>query len=230
MAGKKNKQKQDRPVVRGRTKEDSRTSRGSRRKRQARKIPLPVVSGRYFIAVGFVAILSVLRFDPLNMLFVEKAPKGNDTSTWKVGNEGTVKVSVVTADYNGLSCASEQEVAGSHCAFKSTTQIWPRAPGAPLDDNKATTIQPYRTFPENHLMLIPGLWAQPEVAMRLHREPPEGVLQERLARFYVRCRVKFVGEIKQPQLRWANTQGWMGEAKALVAQPISCEVTDETDS
>src|SRR5262249_51528415 len=106
-------------------------------------------------------------------------------------------------------------------------EIWPRDPRTPIDDNKKSIIQPYRTWPDNKLVLVAGLWADPVVAMRLHREPPYVVPEKKLARFVVDCEMKFIGRIEDSKLRWGPGQQWQKEGAAWVAKPTSCKLKDE---
>ena len=80
---------------------------------------------------------------------------------WKVGGKSTLRITLVTADYAGLACSYDKEFAGKHCANKSETEAWPRDPNQPLEDNKANVIQPYRTWNDNRLVMVAGLWATP---------------------------------------------------------------------
>ena len=133
------------------------------------------------------------------------------------------------ADYGKLACASETVIEGYHCAFKNENENFPREPGSPIDDNKAKIIQPYRTPETNKLILVAGLWAQPEVALRLHREPASGVEEDKLARFTVHCEVKFIGMLpKEAKLRWNPGQWVPPDMNALVARPESCTI-DQPD-
>jgi hypothetical protein len=184
----------------------------------------PVVSGRFFIAALIVGAMLLIPFSPLAGVIEKKGPGPTDTSTWKVGGTGDVRITLITADYNLLACASEQSIQGKHCAHKTETEPWPRDPSEPLDDNKKNIIQPYRTWPDNKLIFAAGLWADPALALRLHREPPEGVPAKKLARFVIECRSKFIGRLDDPKLRWAPGQAWIREGGALVAEPQSCSI------
>jgi hypothetical protein len=143
---------------------------------------------------------------------------------WKVGTEADVELTLITDDYQRLSCANDEVVAGAHCAFRADKRHWPRERGAPVDDNKADVIQPYRTADTNQLILVSGLWAQPEVAMRLHNEPPHHFPEKKQLRFVAYCKVRFVGEITA-DLRWQRGASWQEKQKGLVAQPLSCTLT-----
>lgn len=149
-------------------------------------------------------------------------PKVKPLVQWVVGQEADLEITLITADMGRLSCASDTLVEGVHCAFDGNKRRWPRAPDAPLDDNNAEIIQPYRTADTNQLVFVAGLWAQPELAMRVHREPPDSVPTDKLLRFVAYCRARFIGELKQAGTRWDNAAGWQGDATALVAKPLSC--------
>ncbi len=116
---------------------------------------------------------------------------------------------------------------GKHCAFKTDSEPFPRDPATPVDDNKPDIIQPYRTWLDNKLILVSGVWAHPSLAMRVHREPPNGVPSEKLARFTAQCNVHIAGKMDSPKLRWAPGQGWGSESTTPVAVADSCQVIDE---
>lgn len=152
-------------------------------------------------------------------------PQAKPVVQWVVGQEADLEITLITADMARLSCASDTVVEGAHCAFDGNKRRWPRAPDAPLDDNNADVIQPYRTADTNQLVFVAGIWAQPELAMRVHREPPDSVPTDKLLRFVAYCRARFVGELKQAGTRWDNTAAWQGDSTALVAKPLSCTLT-----
>lgn len=186
--------------------------------------PIPVFGGRLLLA-GFLLLAMVVI--PLSALgdIIDKKPPTYRSSNWKVGSTATIGVSVITADYNLLGCVSDKEIEGYHCAYKGERETWPRSPDQPLDDNKANIIQPYRTWLDNDLIFIAGLWAVPEVAMRLHREPAFGVPKDKLARFVVECKFKFIGELPGARVRWDTAGAWQNaDGPALVAKPLSCEI------
>jgi hypothetical protein len=208
--------------------DEARTKRTGETRRRAAPVEesIPVFGGRLLLAGVFLLAMVVIPLSALGDLIEKKDPTIPKTN-WKVGDEATVAVTVITADYNLLSCASSKELEGLHCAFKSEREPWPRVPGQPIDDNKASIIQPYRTWLDNKLILIGGLWAVPGVALRLHREPPVGVPKERLARFVVECKVRFIGELPDARLRWDVAGAWQNpDAAALVAKPLSCTVSN----
>jgi len=201
--------------------------RRRRKKRKPLEEPTPVISGRLLIAAAIILVLTLVPRSNLGALFEPKDPTIPKPNTWKVGAKATVAVTLVTADFNKLACASESVFEGYRCAFKSETESFPREPGAPLDDNKATIIQPYRTWLDNQLVLIAGLWAQPALALRLHREPPQGIDEEKLARFVVECQVTFVGVLAGgSKLQWNRGQWVVPDMNAMVARPDSCKITE----
>jgi hypothetical protein len=200
------------------------TKSGGRSKRRKRREPAPVATGRFVTAAVILAALILVPFSPLGNLFVLREPDTADHGNWKVGSTAPVKVTLVTADFDRLFCASDKEIEGKRCAFKTEQERWPRQEQAPLDDNKKDVIQPYRTWPDNSLILLTGLWAQPEVALRLHQEPPAGVALDKLARFVVECQVKFIGSLPAPRLRWAPGDRWINEGDAMVGLPRECKV------
>lgn len=190
----------------------------------------PVVAGRFLTAAAIIGGLTLLPMSCLGQKLEPKDPPASKIDEWKVGGKSTLRITLVTADYAGLACSYEQEFAGKHCGNKSDTEAWPRDPNAPLDDNKANVIQPYRTWNDNRLVMVAGLWATPALATRLHIEPPGNLLPEKLARFVTECSVHFVGEMKSPKLKWGPTSSWNPDPNSdhvMVAVPDHCEVIPE---
>ena len=190
----------------------------------------PIFAGRLWIGVAMLLGLGVVANPVFNSWIMRSfAPPEDlhtDVTTWKDGAETNVRVTVITADSTRLSCAHEGEIDGAHCAFGADRIIWPQGPDHIADDNGVNLVQPYRTSPDNALILVIGLWAQPEVAMRLHREPPTGVVVKRLQRFDVTCRVKFLTRWDKVDLRWDLTGTWQTEKAAWVARAESCTVNN----
>jgi hypothetical protein len=209
--------------------DEDREERRARRRKRRKPVeePTPVISGRLLIAGLIIMVLTFIPMSQLSSVFEPKDPVDTTAKNWKVGGTATIGITLITADFNKLACASESAFDGTHCAFKSETESFPREPNAPLDDNKATIIQPYRTPDTNKLVLVAGLWAQPDVALRLHREPSAGIDEEKLARFTVKCDVKFVGMLaKGSKLRWNPGQWVEPDMNAIVALPTSCKVME----
>jgi hypothetical protein len=187
------------------------------------------MSGRYNIALGLIAALILIPFSPIGRWVEPKGPAPHDPASWTKGSTTSVRITIITADYDLLTCASETALEGAHCAYKSRTEVWPRAASAPLDDNKANIIQPYRTSPDNKLVLVAGLWAHPVVAMRLHREPSQGVSTKKLIRFVASCEMKVLGRLDNVELRWNNSADWTNEGGSPVVRPISCKIEESED-
>jgi hypothetical protein len=190
----------------------------------------PVIGGRFLMAAAIVGALTILPMSPIGSTLEPKDPPRSAVEQWKVGGKTTLRITVVTADYGTLACAADKEFEGKHCVNKSENEAWPRDPSAPLDDNKANIIQPYRTWNDNKLVLVAGMWATPAVALRLHIEPPGNLLPEKLARFVTECQVRIVGELEKPKLRWGAGSSWAADPNTptvQVAVPDSCKVIPE---
>jgi hypothetical protein len=191
---------------------------------------IAVFSGRFVIAAVIILAGSVLPMSKLGEYMEPPGPETTPVDTWGVGVKSTVRITLVTADYNLLGCAAEQSFEGIHCAYKSTNEIWPRDPAEPYEDNnnRLNIIQPYRTWFDNKLVFVSGLWATPEVAYRLHREPPIGVVPEKLARFAVECQLTFLGQLQNAKLRWSPQQSWTDpDGPAWVGKAETCKLIDE---
>jgi hypothetical protein len=216
----------ERPEARDEDDDEPRRERPRRKPRRVVEEPTPVVSGRFLTATALVLGLTVIPMSQLGNLFEPKDPTVPKPTTWQVGTRATVAITLITADYNKLTCAHEKEFSNYHCAFKSENEAWPRDPSAPLDDNKATIVQPYRTWLDNQLILVGGLWAQPALATRLHREPSQGVDEEKLARFVTECQVIFIGKMEGVKLRWGPGQWTNPDMAPMLAKPESCKIIE----
>jgi hypothetical protein len=191
-----------------------------------------VFSGRLVIAATLGVAMVVIPVSPLGKLITKEAPKTASRTSWKVGDNPELHLTVVTADFKKLGCADERVApGGAHCEFKSDRVPFPNQPGSPQDDNKKNILQPYRTT-DQALVYLSGFWAQPEIATRLHDEPAAGVPETKLARFLVTCRVKFTAEWNNPKLRWGpsekfsspTTQEGQPETVAMVGEPSNCRI------
>jgi hypothetical protein len=195
--------------------------------------PTPVLGGRLLTAAAVIGALAIIpAINQLSMSLEPKGPPPPNMANWQPGKTDKVSLTLVTADYNLLSCAASTAFANQHCAYKSENEIWPKEPELPLDDNKSNVIQPYRTWIDNKLVLISGIWATPPLAMRLHSEPSAGVQPEKLARFVAECEVKFLGQLEKPKLRWGPGQNWNADPdvpQVAVGQATSCKIVTEPD-
>jgi hypothetical protein len=192
----------------------------------ARPGPHPI-EWRPVIGIAMLAGIAIIANNWLNQGIDRtlEPPRIKPQVQWVVGQEADVELTLITDDLRRLSCASDTLVEGAHCAFDGNKRRWQRAPDAPLDDNNVDIIQPYRTADTNQLVFVYGLWAQPELAMRVHREPPDSVASDKLLRFVAYCHVRFVGELTQAWTRWEQAAQWQGDATALVAKPLTCTLT-----
>jgi hypothetical protein len=190
----------------------------------------PILAGRMLTAVFMLCGLGVIANPPFNSWVMRKFAPAEDLHTdfskWVQGNETDVRVTLITGDSTRLSCANADVVEGVHCAFGTDHLPWARTADDVADDNGPNRIQPYRTSPDNALILIAGLWASPEVAMRLHREPPNVIPTKRQNRFDVTCRVKFLKKWDTVDLRWDVGASWQTERGAWVTRAEHCTVNN----
>jgi hypothetical protein len=198
--------------------------RPRRRPRRDEPEPIPVLGGRLLTA-------AIAGFGMLVVFFFEGSiktpePVPTDMSGWHVGGHSKVRLTVITMDYERLTCASEKTFGQEHCEYKAENQPFPREPGEPLDDSKKHVIQPYRTYPDNQLILASGVWSHPATATRTHIEPWAGIAEQRQMRFVAECEVEFLGQLENVKLRWKPDQSWNTEAKAWVAKTLSCKIGD----
>lgn len=196
----------------------------------AREDEEPVLSGRMIIALAFVlAMVVVPQQSTLRNAITKTAPQTTVREAWKVGQTANIHLTVVTSDYSQMACADTRRSGEAHCEYENERERWPQKPDAPVDNNKRHILQPYRTTDKN-LLLLPGLWAQPEVAMRLHTEPSQGVSEAKLARFVVDCEVKFLEEWQNAFVRWKPNERWSNQGTAMVGELISCRILEDEKS
>jgi hypothetical protein len=229
MAQKKSSQGSRPSAKKGASRPPAKTagSRPAAKKKRKEPEPTPVVGGRFIIAAVIVALMVFIPMSTIGNLFQKPGPSKTDTSTWRKGNTSEVRITLVTADYNNLACASDKTLGGVHCGYKAESEPWPKDPSQPIDDNKKSIIQPYRTWPDNQLILVAGLWATPAVAMRLHDEPSAGVEAKKLARFVATCKVRFLGQLDGAKLHWTPGGKWLDQGRATVARALSCTIGEE---
>ncbi len=187
-----------------------------------------MLGGRLIYGLVFLFGISVISAQQFNTWVDRKLhpPKVKAASVWQVGKEAQVQLTLVTADARRLNCAHDAVIEGQHCGFTSNKHTWPRAPGELADDNDVEIIQPYRTADTNALILVSGVWAQPELAWRVHREPPSYYDIKKQVRFVAYCDVRFIGELENVSLRWETGGKWLSEPKALVAQALRCSLNE----
>jgi hypothetical protein len=185
---------------------------------------LPALGGRLGIAIVFLTGIALVASQNLNVWVDRHLHPAvvKRAEPWEIGKEANVELTLITADAHRLNCASDKVLEGQHCGFTANKHAWPRAAGAVLDDNELGVIQPYRTADTNSLVLVSSVWAQPELALRVHQEPPSYYDVNKQLRFTAYCKVRFVGELNDVALRWDTGGKWLNEPKAMVAQALSC--------
>ena len=205
------------------------TSSKRKRKKRPEDEPQPVLAGRLWIAVALLVAMWLFPFPQSGVVggIGSSEEKPVNMRTWTAGEDENIRITLITADYDRLGCALEREIGGAHCEWKNEKESWDRDPNAPVDDNKKNIIQPYSSSPGNNLILVAGLWAQPEVAMRLHSEPWVGVPDKKLARFIVDCWVKPIEELPRATVRWKKADRWGKQGPAWVAIAQSCKVVED---
>ena len=190
-----------------------------------------LIGGRFLIAVAMLAGIAIISWQWLNSwidrLLHPHVPK--PVANWQLGSEADVQITLITADARRLACAHDAVIEDVHCGYTANKRPWRRTPGEPFDDNDESVIQPYRTADTNTLILVSGLWAQPELAMRLHREPPNVGNVDKHLRFVAYCRVRFIGELTNVATRWDTGAKWGEDPKGLVAKPLSCTLEPPKD-
>lgn len=146
---------------------------------------------------------------------------------WVEGATVAVELTLITKDADRLACADDRDFDGHHCEYNKAKRRWPREPSQPIDNNKADVIQPYRTAVGNYLVMVAGLWATPELAMRRHLEPARGTPDKQLRRFIARCDLRFLGKMDGVEVRWDYNQKWYAEGSAPVAVAEACTLVQK---
>lgn len=113
---------------------------------------------------------------------------------WKIGQQVPITLTLDPADDTKLSCASDADIGGKHCEYKTRTEKF----AGKLDD--ATMLRPYRTTGEqdNVGLLAAGVWGIPELAAG---KRPNG-------RFNLKCTYKVEGKVTRPAVRWDVSGPW----------------------
>ncbi len=207
------------------------------------RIPVPVLGGRLWIALitlGAIGILITKFADSLGTKVESKFETYLDRPAkqdqWQKDKLEEVGITLISGDFDKLACAYERAIEGVHCQFRTESELWPIEPNAPLDDNKRNIIQPFSLVPDNQLILLAGLWAQPTVAFRIHQEPGTAVAQKKQARFIAKCRIRPLERVQNASIRWNVGAAWGKAAVVIpdhpdappwVAVADSCTVAEE---
>ncbi len=104
---------------------------------------------------------------------------------WHVGSTQRVEITLVKKDKAGLSCASDQSIAGLRCGFGRDHR-----PIGALQADDPNVLQPFNTV-KNELLLGAGLWRSPELA----RDLPDH-------RFTVVCNYTVKGVLRSGAIRF----------------------------
>jgi hypothetical protein len=202
------------------SKHPTRHSERPRSRRRDELEPLPILGGNLVNAA--IAACAMLIIFPLENVVKGPVVAPTNMNGWHVGGSTRVRLTVITMDYERLLCASDKSFGEDHCQYKDQNTPWPQELGEPLDDNKKHVIQPYRTYPDNQLILVSGIWSHPVIATRLHQEPWQGFVETKLQRFVIECDVDFISKIDEVSLRWKPDIAWGKEANAIVARSRNC--------
>lgn len=183
-----------------------------------------VLEGPVLVGIALLVGTAIPANQPLNRRLWRTLHPSPPARKWEIGQEHSLALTLISADASRLQCAHNESIGDLHCTHTASRKTWPTE--ATLDDNGATRIQPYRTADTNQLVLVAGVWAQPELAFRVHREPPSSVKKEdKLPRFTAHCQVRFEGELKGFELRWKSKAPWQKQKQALVGRALSCSLT-----
>ena len=135
------------------------------------------------------------------------------------GRGATLETSInlVTTDRDDLACASDQAFGPYRCGFRAPGKPWPAPPA------RADLLAAYYSV-NQQLLVIPGLFEQPEVAARYAAEEPRGLPRQLRPRFVATCRFELRGELHHFETRWLRAGGWNRQDEAWVAVPSNCRV------
>lgn len=190
-----------------------------------------VFDWRLLVTLALLGIIGVMSCDVVNARLdaytAQRSGVVPDPGTWQAGSEHVIDITLITKDEGRLDCSDDRELEGVHCAYKKNRSRWPKEEGAPMDDNRADIVQPYRTAVGNHLIMVAGLWATPALALRHHQESPRGVAEKDLKRFVARCKVRFLGDWENLDVRWGTSAKWYAEKKGPVARASWCDIVKE---
>jgi hypothetical protein len=197
------------------------------RKTAHRDEPDPVLAGRLLTAAVLLAAMVVFPWpvDAIAGKYRPEDPEPVTMATWAPGKTVPMQITLITADFDRLGCALDKELGGAHCEYKTESEPWAQT-GAQPDDNKKNIIQPYSLAPTNQLVLVGGLWSQPEVNKRVHDEPYQAIAEKKLQRFIAECQVRLIEQQNQVSIRWSKDQPWGKQGPAWVGIAESCKIID----
>ena len=114
-----------------------------------------------------------------------------------------------------LRCARQDSIGSYRCAFA--------APGTPAPATGTEKILvPFKTM-DHQLLLIPGLFALPQVR-QLYRPGNESRLRQRASsHFRVRCDLLLIGEVADAHVQWRRHSPWGPPEHAWVGEVRHCK-------
>jgi hypothetical protein len=134
----------------------------------------------------------------------EEYAQGQGTEGWSVGSTQRVELTLVRDDRRNLACASDQVIAGLHCAYgRDAREAGPSAPDNPQ------ILQPYNTV-GSELLLGASLWISPELKKPLPA-----------ARFTVVCNYHIEGVAKSAAIRFAAAAPFSAVGKTVTVGTLS---------
>lgn len=189
--------------------------------------PDPVLTGRLLTAALILSGMVIFPWpvDAIASKYRPDEPEKIAMNAWAPGKTVPMQITLITSDFDRLGCVMDKEVGGAHCEYKTESETWAQS-GTAADDNKKNIIQPYSLSPTNQLVLVGGLWAQPDVNRRLHDEPWQAISEKKLQRFIAECQVRLVEQQNQVTIRWAKDQAWGKQGPAWVGIAESCKIID----
>ena len=134
----------------------------------------------------------------------EEYAQGQGTEGWSVGSTQAVQLTLVREDKGNLACASDQVIAGLHCAYRRDRS----AAGADGPDDPHV-LQPYNTV-GSELLLGAGLWTAADLKKPL---PP--------TRFTVVCNYHVEGVVKSASIRFDPAAPFAPAGRSLTAGTLS---------
>ena len=134
----------------------------------------------------------------------EEYAQGQGTEGWSVGSTQRVELTLVREDRRNLSCASDQVIAGLHCAYRrDAREAGPSAPDNPQ------ILQPYNTT-GSELLLGAGLWISSDMKKPLPA-----------ARFTVVCNYHIEGVAKTSSIRFDAGAAFAPVGKSVTVGTLS---------
>jgi hypothetical protein len=134
----------------------------------------------------------------------EEYAQGQGTEGWSVGSMQSVELTLVREDERNLGCASDQVIAGLHCAHRRDGAV--AGPAAPDD---VRVLQPYNTV-GNELLLGAGLWTSAGMKKPLPA-----------TRFTVACSYHIEGVAKSAAIRFDAAAPFVPAGKRVTVGTLS---------